>query len=177
MADQKTVDVWYDRVEEHLKTFNWKKFHNTRKSVAPEGMSHKQLLTAHLGVVRRKCVGYCMSKAALKNPDFFFCLQQLAKALNFECEVFTVNKNLICRPHYDAQIRGQSLTISFGTFTNGRTVVEGQAIDTKRHPLKFDSREMEHWTEPWLPADADRYCVVMYNLRYPEQRSEPLVEQ
>ena len=78
---------------------------------------------------------------------------------DFEYTTITLNKNVLCKPHYDANNLSPSIIISLGDFSGGELNVEGKKYDIKMQPLKFNGSKLKHWTEPF---QGDRYSFIYY---------------
>tara|TARA_R110000822_G_scaffold29055_1_gene86013 strand:+ start:552 stop:1151 length:600 start_codon:yes stop_codon:yes gene_type:complete len=84
-------------------------------------------------------------------PDFHYTQTQL-------------NKNFPCPPHRDAANQGESILISFGDYTGGKTAVDlGNEIykaDSHYKPFKFNGSKYEHWVEDYK---GERYSLVFFS--------------
>ena len=75
-----------------------------------------------------------------------------------------MNKNYLCSPHFDSKNVGESVLISFGDYTGGKTCVEMEdkiiKYDSQYKPVKFNGSKYKHWVEPY---EGNRYSLVFYN--------------
>lgn len=84
-------------------------------------------------------------------PDFYWTQVQM-------------NKNYLCPPHFDSKNVGESVLISFGNYTGGKTVVETEhgdrVIDSKYKIQQFNGSKYKHYVKPY---EGTRYSLVFYN--------------
>lgn len=104
---------------------------------------------------------YIPSKNNTRHPELYQKLKELIEIIDpdFEYTTITLNKNVLCKPHYDANNLSPSIIISLGDFSGGELNVEGKKYDIKMRPLKFNGSKLKHWTEPF---QGDRYSFIYY---------------
>ena len=76
-----------------------------------------------------------------------------------------MNKNYQCPPHFDSQNIGESILLTLGEFTEGKTIVElgdNAHVHYNSHYrlCKFDGSKYKHWTQPF---EGTRYALVFFN--------------
>jgi hypothetical protein len=72
-----------------------------------------------------------------------------------------LNHNVTCPPHIDADNVGISTVLSFGDYTGGTLVVEGEIRDAYCNPVTFDGSKLMHWNTADLVGN--KYSLVFYN--------------
>ena len=83
----------------------------------------------------------------------------------FEFTQVQMNKNYKCPPHFDSQNIGESILLTLGDFTGGKTIVEldeGYHIHYNSHYrlTKFDGSKYKHWTTEFTGT---RYALVFFS--------------
>jgi len=83
---------------------------------------------------------------------------------DFEWKQVQMNKNFMCPPHKDSTNIGESILVTCGDFTGGKTFVEFpdgvKSFECKEKPFKFNGSLYTHWVEPW---EGTRYSLVFFN--------------
>ena len=74
-----------------------------------------------------------------------------------------MNKNYLCPPHFDSKNVGESILISFGDYTGGKTCIETEEgdtiVDSKFCICKFNGSKYRHYV---LPYEGTRYSLVFF---------------
>jgi len=143
-------------IESQFDSMAWIKSY-TRKNVTDD----TSCLSMHFGTVLRPYHGRQPASTNQRYPQLLQLLQQLSHYLAFPCTTYTINKNLLCKPHVDRHNLGDSLIIALGDFTGGHFDVEGQPFDVHHQPLLFNGALSVHATAPF---QGTRYSIVLYNL-------------
>lgn len=104
---------------------------------------------------------YIESKNNTRHPELYEKLKELIKIIDpdFEYNTITLNKNVLCKPHLDANNKSPSIIIALGDFSGGELNVENEKYDIKMRPLKFNGSKLKHWTEEFT---GDRYSFIYY---------------
>ena len=95
-------------------------------------------------------------------PELFKALVELGERVVPDFIPWTaiqVNKNYQTIPHRDAHNIGLSFSFSFGDFSGGELVVDGQPFQTRLAPLVFNGALLEHYNKP---ISGDRYSLVYF---------------
>tara|TARA_R110000824_G_scaffold108284_5_gene255107 strand:+ start:1055 stop:1630 length:576 start_codon:yes stop_codon:yes gene_type:complete len=83
---------------------------------------------------------------------------------DFEFTHIQINKNFKCLPHRDKANIGESVLISLGDFTGGKTGVDftdgRQILDSHNQPVKFNGSRYTHWVEDF---EGTRFSLVFFN--------------
>ena len=72
-----------------------------------------------------------------------------------------LNHNVTCPPHKDRKNMGVSMLVSFGNYTGGNIVVEGDKYDSNLQPIIFNGSLLEHFNTDDLSGN--KYSLVFYN--------------
>lgn len=100
------------------------------------------------------------SWATLKWPHIWEEIQKVGQHLNFEFTSVQVNHNVCCPSHKDTNNVGDSLLISFGEYTGGEIVIDGETKNAYHNPIIFNGYELEHYN---LPHEGNKYSLVFFN--------------
>ena len=100
-----------------------------------------------------------------KYPKVYKQLKYIASVFfpDFKYDSITLNHNLKCEAHKDGNNVGESIIVGFGNYENGNLNIEGESIDIKYKPYKFNGSEKTHYTEEWT---GDRWSAVFYKSQY-----------
>jgi hypothetical protein len=85
------------------------------------------------------------------------------KYVPFPVNAFMFNQNYQTRPHYDGMNSGVSAIISFGNYTGGELVVEGEVLDAFRKLCVMDGSKQLHWNNPI--TSGTKYSIVFFRVR------------
>lgn len=118
--------------------------------------------------------GFTNFKNNAKYPELYKMLLHLGKQIVPKEIPFTsvvVNHNYQTKKHIDKNNIGYSLTLSFGNFTGGELVIDGDKYQTKDNPIIFNGALNEHYNQP---IQGQRYSLVYFaqapnKLKTPEQ--------
>jgi len=106
--------------------------------------------------------GSKLSKDSRDHPEVYSEIFRLGKII---CPIpFTtvqLNKDLVCAPHKDSQNIGESCLVSFGTYTGGNIVIEGEIMDARHNAIVFNGSKLLHWNMPILSGT--KYSLVFFN--------------
>ena len=72
-----------------------------------------------------------------------------------------VNHNLISTPHVDKGNQGNSLIVSFGSYTGCNLVINDVKYDANHTPIVFNGSQLEHWNSDDL--NGNKYSLVFFN--------------
>jgi hypothetical protein len=130
-----------------------------------QGKSNRRGFPKHrattFGITRARYSGKVgPSAATLKWPHIWILIQKLGQHLNFEYKSVQVNKNVTCPLHKDTNNVGDSLLISFGEYTGGEIVIEGETKNAYHTPIIFNGHKLEHYN---LPHEGNKYSLVFFN--------------
>ena len=101
-----------------------------------------------------------LSYYSRKYPELYQALKEYGESIcSFPFKSIHVNCNVICPPHKDSNNQSKSCIVSFGEFTGGELVVEGEVFSTFMNPIEFNGAEKEHWN---LPHVGDKYSLVFF---------------
>ncbi len=94
-------------------------------------------------------------------PELYKGLKNIAETLfpDFEYNTITLNHNLKCKAHKDSRNVGNSIILGFGNYEGGKLNVEGESIDIKYKPFKFNGAEKTHYTEDFTK---ERWSAVYF---------------
>jgi hypothetical protein len=114
-----------------------------------------------LGLVKKRFSGKIeLSAFSIKHPEIYELIQSIGKSYNFAFTSIQLNHNVICPPHKDENNKGNSLIVSFGEYTGGSLVVEGEDVYTYKTPVIFNGSEKEHWNKDDLVGN--KYSLVFF---------------
>lgn len=158
--------------EEFKSLFNMlKKIKVRLVSSAPRGGfgTHRSMT---FGLTRHRYKGRELrpSWASLKYPEMhkeIFRIGQLYCPFHPFTSVH-VNSNVTCPKHVDGNNNGISTVVSFGAYTGGKLVVQGEnevaeEFDAYCKPITFDGNKLYHWNTPDLVGT--KYSLVFYNTK------------
>jgi len=170
--DRQAVSTLLNQIELTFDDTKWKRNYD-RSNVTDEksclSMSFGDVLRFEHGSHGRH--GIFPSALNTRHPVLFSQLAQLSKLLEFPCTTFTVNKNLMCKPHRDRLNQGPSLILSLGKFSGGKLSLALSSggvpgtradYDIYHQPLLFNGATTTHWTQPF---QGTRYSIILYNLK------------
>lgn len=130
-----------------------------------QGRSNRRGFPKHrattFGITRARYSGKVgPSRATLKWPHIWEEIQKIGNHFNFNFTSVQVNHNCMCPPHKDTKNIGDSLLISFGEYTGGEIVIEGEVKNAYCNPIIFNGHELEHWN---LDHVGNKYSLVFFN--------------
>ena len=84
--------------------------------------------------------------------------------IDFKFNALTINKNFICKPHFDSGNLGETLIFGVGDYKDGRLIkninpTEAEYVDIHNKPHIFNATEIEHYNED---HSLTRYTIVCY---------------
>jgi len=140
----------------------------TLKKKSYKNNNNRQGFDDHRGglygkVKPRYRTGTKLSKDSRDHPEVFneiFRIGQLICPIPFT--TVQLNKDLVCAPHKDNQNIGESCLVSFGTYTGGNIVIEGEELDARLNPIVFNGSKPLHWNTPILSRR--KYSLVFFNI-------------
>jgi len=100
------------------------------------------------------------SWATLRWPHIWEEIQKIGNHLQFEFTSVQLNHNVCCPLHKDTNNVGDSLLISFGEYTGGEIVIDGETKNAYHNPIIFNGYELEHYN---LPHEGNKYSLVFFN--------------
>jgi PKD repeat protein len=109
-----------------------------------------------------RSIGYGMFANNKRYPELYGLLVELGKMIvpdEIPWTTIQVNHNYKTKKHIDKNNRGYSLSLSFGNFTGGELVVNGNEYQTKNNPLIFNGSLNEHYNKP---IKGNRYSLVYF---------------
>lgn len=130
----------------------------TAGSKTPAGCGHTVLLGQN---PYRKNT---LTRFTQKNPDLYEMFQDFAvKWVSFPVSCFMFNQNYQTQPHYDGMNVGDSAIISFGDYTGGELIVEGEILDAKRKLQVMNGSKQLHWNLPI--TSGTKYSIIFFRTR------------
>lgn len=114
------------------------------------------------GYGNRRTMGFGEFKNNSVNPELYQVLVKLGEMIVppfIPWTAIQVNKNYQTNPHVDGNNIGLSFSVSFGEFTGGELVVEGEPFQTRYSPIIFNGALHEHWNKP---ISGQRYSLVYF---------------
>ena len=134
---------------------------NHDRRVAGKGRSQA------FGVIRRWSYRPWLSRNTWMRPILWKLLLAFAESfVTIEWDAIQVNDNYQSAPHRDKGNCGVSYIVSFGDFTGGELVVEGNTYDIRHRAFLFNGSELLHRTNPW---SGSRYSLVFYRIEWPNK--------
>jgi hypothetical protein len=70
-----------------------------------------------------------------------------------------VNHNVKCPPHYDSKNVGNSVLISFGDYSGGEIIIDGQEFNAYHQPIMFNGSSLLHYNKE---HQGNKYSLVYY---------------
>jgi len=150
-------------------------FNELEKIVLPKvlenGNSNRYGFPTHrrttFGYVRERFSGkYNISLYSRKHPNIYKMLMDIGNEI---CDhPFTsihIVKNLVCPPHKDKNNVGVSTIVSFGDYTGGRLIIEGEEHDAYEKPIQFNGYEKLHSNTNDLVGT--KYSAIFYSIQLP----------
>jgi hypothetical protein len=114
------------------------------------------------GISRARYSGKIGSSwATLRWPHIWKLIQKLGNYLHFEFTSVQLNHNVTCPPHKDTNNVCNSFLISFGKYTGGEIVINGETKNAYHNPIIFNGYELEHYN---LPHDGEKYSLIFFNM-------------
>ena len=120
--------------------------------------------SAIFGMVRpRKNSGIItLSRDSKMHPNIYKELCKIGDELGFKYNAIQVNRNCQCPPHKDKHNVGDSMLISFGEYTGGEIVIDGEKYIAYHRPTIFNGHLLEHYNEP---HDGDKFSLVFFLMK------------
>jgi len=114
-----------------------------------------------LGITKARFSGKVgLSFYSRKYPELYEQLKAYGESIcPFPFQSIHINHNVTCPPHKDTSNQTQSLIVSFGNYTGGELVIEGEVVNPFENPIVFNGAEKEHWN---LPHQGDKYSLVFF---------------
>lgn len=114
-----------------------------------------------LGITKARFSGVIgLSYYSKKYPELYQKVKEYGEQVcPFPFQSIHINHNVTCPPHKDTSNQQLSLIVSFGRYTGGELVIEGEVYNTFENPIIFNGAEKEHWN---LPHDGDKYSLVFF---------------
>ena len=102
-----------------------------------------------------------LSYYSLRNPEIFEEIVKIGeKYCPFAFTSIHLNHNVTCPRHKDSGNIGDSMIVSFGEYSGGNLVIEGDVYDAKYNPIIFNGAEKEHWNTDDLQGN--KYSLVYF---------------
>jgi hypothetical protein len=169
----KKYDVVRDKKEGEIRLLRVKglDLHTIYTMLQKISIPIKQGKSSRLGFPRHRSVPFGISRArysakvgpswaSLKYPHIWEEIQKIGNHFNFKFTTVQLNHNLQCPPHKDGNNVGDSLLISFGEYTGGEIVINGEIKNAYHNPIIFNGYELEHCN---LPHEGNKYSLVFFN--------------
>ena len=129
------------------------------KTNSRRGFSTHRSMT--LGTTRARFSGRVgLSYYSRKYPELYEKVKALGESIcSFPFTSIHINHNVTCPPHRDSANQTLSCVISYGNYTGGELVIEGEVMNAFETPFTFNGAEKEHWN---LPHVGDKYSIVFF---------------
>jgi hypothetical protein len=102
-----------------------------------------------------------LSSLSKKYPKIYEEINRIGKLIcPFEYKSIQVNHNLVCPKHKDKKNKSRSILVSFGEYTRGEIVIEGEKHNAYHTPIEFDGSTLEHWNEP---IEGNKYSLIFFS--------------
>ena len=102
-----------------------------------------------------------LSMYSRKYPDIFEEIVRIGKLIcPFEFKTIQLNKDCCCPPHKDKQNQTRSLIVSFGKYTGGELVIEGEVFNAYHNPIEFDGKNKLHWNQA---HEGTKYSLIYFS--------------
>jgi len=112
-------------------------------------------------ITQRKTGIYCLSANSISQPILYNELLRLGKLIcPFEFKTIQLNKNLVCPSHTDSNNIGYSMLVSFGDYTGGEIIIDGDEYNAYCNPIVFNGSLLEHWNKPI--SSGIKYSLVYF---------------
>jgi hypothetical protein len=169
----KKYDVVRDKKEGEIRLLRVKglDLHTIYTMLQKISIPIKQGKSSRLGFPKHRSVPFGISRArysakvgpswaTLKYPHIWEEIQKIGNYFNFKFTTVQLNHNLQCPPHKDGNNVGDSLLISFGEYTGGEIVINGETHNAYHNPIIFNGYELEHYN---LPHEGNKYSLIFFN--------------
>lgn len=108
-----------------------------------------------------------VSSYSKKYPHVMTLFKDFVKSHNpgFEFKSVYVNRNTVCKKHFDSKNTGISLLVGLGPYTGGETVLYNkddipEKFNINTHSLVFNGSKIPHSSEPF---EGTRYSLIFFN--------------
>lgn len=102
-----------------------------------------------------------LSLYSKKYPEIHEEIFRIGKEIcPFEFKTVQLNKNCQCPPHKDKNNKTRSVIVSFGDYTGGELVIEGEVFDARFNPIEFDGVNNLHWN---LEHVGTKYSLIYFS--------------
>ena len=78
----------------------------------------------------------------------------------FEFKTVQLNKNCRCPPHKDKANQSRSILVSFGKYSGGELIIEGEVFNAYHNPIEFDGVNKLHWN---LEHTGTKYSLIYFS--------------
>lgn len=156
-----------DEIESQLKTIKFHLLTYTKPKTTKK--CKKQIL--HFGNIHQPFHGYRECVANKEYPELYEDLKSFMHNLDpeFEYSTITINKNILCIPHFDKANTSKCWIVGLGDYEGGELVIENKEFDIKKKPMKFDGAKKLHWNKEWT---GDRYSCMFFRNKKSELISQ-----
>jgi len=105
-----------------------------------------------------------LSSASLKYPEIYEEIIRVGKMIcPFEFTSIHVNYNVTSPKHKDENNISKTVLLSFGDYTGGNIMIEGNMYDANCQPIYFNGSILEHWNTDDLLGT--KYSLVFYCIK------------
>jgi hypothetical protein len=102
-----------------------------------------------------------LSRPSRLYPKIYEEINRIGKLIvPFEYKTIQVNHNLVCPKHKDKNNQTRAVLVSFGEYTGGEIVIEGEKYNAYHTPIEFDGSKLEHWNEP---IEGNKYSLIFFS--------------
>ena len=149
----------YDKLYEMFKKI---KLYLNRKNSRMNRLNFPEHRGAVFGIIKPKFKSKPeLSYYSRKCPEIYEEIMRIGKIIcPFEFQLIQVNHNLVCPKHRDKNNKTRSILVSFGDYTGGEIVIEGEKYSAYHKPIEFDGSKLEHWNEP---IEGDKYSLIFFS--------------
>jgi len=101
---------------------------------------------------------------SIKYPEIWKLIQEIGNHFDIDYNAVHLNKNVVCPKHRDSANVGRSVLLSFGDYTGGNIVIEGNKYDANCNAIIFNGALLEHWNTDDLVGN--KYSLIFYKSPY-----------
>jgi hypothetical protein len=106
-----------------------------------------------------------LSHFTKKYPEIYKELLRIGNLIcPFEFKSIYLNKNTICPKHKDEKNVGDSLLVSFGSYTGANIVIDETTYNANCCPIVFNGSQLEHYNTDDLVGT--KYSLIFFNSNF-----------
>lgn len=117
------------------------------------------------GMIKQRFSGkITLSAASIQYPSIYEKIMDIGKSFAFPFTSIHLNHNVVCPKHKDEFNIGDSLIVSFGSYTGATLVIDDKKVDTFKTPVVFNGSLLEHYNTDDLQGN--KYSLVFFTPKY-----------